>query len=251
MHCKRPDHSSICRVRRIKCDETHPICVRCQKANRPCKFPEPRSDSTRKSASKGTSDDDSESKNFHQTQDAEHSDKGAASEAGNTHRPKTEDLAAVNTESRCSSDHSADESPALEHYATPESNPNFSSLSLHLPRDGFPYSMQRFLHLTPDLQFYLHYHLTCVNFHHYFFKQDADHFLHTSLIDKALSFEPLLYALAGFAAFQHAVTHGRISESLQYYNRSASILRHSLASGNQHCDATLLTVLQLATFEVC
>lgn len=109
---------------------------------------------------------------------------------------------------------------------------------------------EKFSHLPSDLKHYLRYHLTRVNFHHYFFKHDADLFLHTSLIDKALSFEPLMYALVGFAAFQKAVADGHISDFLEYYNKSISLLRHSLASDRQHSDATLLTVLQLATFEV-
>lgn len=43
---------------------------------------------------------------------------------------------------------------------------------------------------------------------------------------------------------------GQIQDFLGYYNRSVSLLRKSLASGQRHTDATLLTILQLATIEV-
>ncbi|KAG8531604.1 uncharacterized protein KY384_003234 [Bacidia gigantensis] len=90
-----------------------------------------------------------------------------------------------------------------------------------------------------------------VSYHHYFFKHDADHFLHVHLIEEALLFDPLLYAVVGFAAFQYRVKHGHGDslEFLEYYNKSVSTLRQSLASGEPHKDGTMLTVLQLATFE--
>ena len=107
-------------------------------------------------------------------------------------------------------------------------------------------------HLPEDLRHNLNYHYSNVTFHHYFFKHDADAFLHTSLIERALNYEPLLFAVVGFAAFQHTVNHrhGHVSDFFGYYNRSVTLLRRSLASGIPNTDATLLTVLQLATFEV-
>ena len=107
-------------------------------------------------------------------------------------------------------------------------------------------------HLSPDLRFYLEYHTTHLNYHHYFFKHDANHFLHNILVEHALLYEPLLYAVVGFAAFQLTVTRpgGKIQDFLGYYNRSVSLLRKSLVGNQKHTDATMLTILQLATFEV-
>ena len=107
-------------------------------------------------------------------------------------------------------------------------------------------------HLPRDIQFYLQYHETSINFHHYLFKHDADSFLHTYLLEEALSFEPLLYGVVGFAAFQLAISKGsgQIRNFFAYYNRSVTLLRESLSRGDAYTDATLLTALQLATFEV-
>lgn len=107
-------------------------------------------------------------------------------------------------------------------------------------------------HLSQDLQFYLEYHTTHLNYHHYFFKHDANHFLHNTLVEHALQYDPLLYAVVGFAAFQLSVTRadGKIQDFLGYYNNSVSLLRKSLVENQKHTDATMLTILQLATFEV-
>lgn len=107
-------------------------------------------------------------------------------------------------------------------------------------------------HLSRDLQFYLEYHTTRLTYHHYFFKHDANHFLHNILVEYALQYDPLLYAVVGFAAFQFAVTRpdGKIQDFLGYYNKSVSLLRKSLVENQKHTDATMLTILQLATFEV-
>lgn len=106
--------------------------------------------------------------------------------------------------------------------------------------------------LSQDLQFYLEFHTTRLNYHHYFFKHDANHFLHNILVEHALQYDPLLYAVVGFAAFQLTVTRpdGKIQDFLGYYNESVSLLRKSLVENQKHTDATMLTILQLATFEV-
>lgn len=113
--------------------------------------------------------------------------------------------------------------------------------------------LKSWAHLPPDLQLYLEYHQRNLNYHHYFFKHDANHFLHISLIEHALLYEPLLYAVVGFAAFHMTVkrANSRIESFLGLYNKSVSLLRRSLAQGQKHTDATVLTILQLAAFEVC
>ena len=124
----------------------------------------------------------------------------------------------------------------------------FSSVSTEPPQDSKPWSR-----LSPDLQYYLEYHKTRLTSHHWFFKHDANYFLHNILVEHALQYDPLLYAVVGFAAFHLTVTrpNGKIQDFLGYYNKSVSLLRKSLFKNEKHTDATMLTILQLATFEVC
>lgn len=143
-------------------------------------------------------------------------------------------------------------SPSTEAPSTPASTSldkpaTFSSVSTEPPQDTKPWSQ-----LPPDLQYYLEYHKTHLTYHHWFFKHDANHFLHTILVDLALHYDPLLYAVVGFAAFQSTLTrsNGKIQDFLGYYNKSVSLLRKSLYNNERHTDATMLTILQLATFEV-
>ena len=107
-------------------------------------------------------------------------------------------------------------------------------------------------HLPSNLQNHLDYHRQ-LTWHHYFFKHEASNFIHNILIEHAISFEPLLYAVVGFAAFQKTLQNpeGKIQDFLGYYNKSVTLLRKSLFEGLEHTPATLLTILQLATFEVC
>lgn len=108
-------------------------------------------------------------------------------------------------------------------------------------------------HLPQDLQFFLDYHRTHLTSHHYFFRHEANHFLHSILIEHALRYDPLLYAVVGFAAFHFTVrrSNGKIQDFLGYYNKSVSLLRKSLIDNEKHTNATMMTILQLATFEVC
>ena len=128
------------------------------------------------------------------------------------------------------------------------SNPNkLSPVSTVTSQESASWS-----YLPSDLQQHLNYHQQ-LTYHYWFFKHDANRFIHTILIEHALGYDPLLYAIVGFAAFQRALKDqdGRIQDFLGYYNTSVTLLRKSLANGQKHTDATLLTILQLATFEVC
>ena len=134
--------------------------------------------------------------------------------------------------------------PSVGWFEKPEKS---SSVSTEVSQEDRAWS-----YLSQDVQFYLEYHTTRLNYHHYFFKHDANHFLHHILVEHALQYDPLLYAVVGFAAFQLTVTRpdGKIQDFLGYYNQSVSLLRKSLVENQKHTDATMLTILQLATFEV-
>jgi Fungal specific transcription factor domain len=108
-------------------------------------------------------------------------------------------------------------------------------------------------HLDNELQFYLNHHRNNLTPHHYFMTHDPQDFLRTSFLDMAVKSEPLLYAVVGFSAFHYtiALSNGRIQDFLTYYNKSVSLLRLSLRKSQNHTPSTLLTILQLASIEVC
>jgi hypothetical protein len=105
--------------------------------------------------------------------------------------------------------------------------------------------------LKPDLQKYLQFQQSYMTYYHYFYKLDPSDFVHIELIDLALSFEPLLYAVVGFAAYHHELQQERpkLSHFLGYHSKSLSMLRKSLEKNAKITEAVLLTVLQLAIFE--
>ena len=107
-------------------------------------------------------------------------------------------------------------------------------------------------HLPIDHQAHLTYHRNHLTSHHYFFKHEANHFIHNTLLEHALSYEPLRFAIIGFAAFHLALqnTDSKIQDFLNYYTTAVHLLRRSLANGDKHTDATMMTILQLATLEV-
>ncbi|KAI4202992.1 MAG: hypothetical protein LQ350_002209 [Teloschistes chrysophthalmus] len=100
-------------------------------------------------------------------------------------------------------------------------------------------------------RYYLEYLRNNLTYHHYFFRGDANYFIRHVLIESALSYEPLLQAVVGFAAFQATLNKpdGKIQDFLCYYNESVSLLLKSLTRGQKHTEAMLLTILQLATIE--
>ena len=106
--------------------------------------------------------------------------------------------------------------------------------------------------LSEDVRFFLAYHHDHVTYNHYFLKQAATGFIQKSIIEYAMEYEPLLYALVGFSAYHYTLKQprGKLHTFLRYYNRSVSLLRKSLQAGARHSRGMLMTILQLATFEV-
>lgn len=106
--------------------------------------------------------------------------------------------------------------------------------------------------LPRQVKFYLNVHQRSLSYHHYSFKSDARNFLKTTFLEIAVDYEPLLYAVVAFAAYNYALDRpeGRARHFLDYYDRSVSLFRRSLAKSDRPTLATLLTMLQLATIEV-
>lgn len=103
-----------------------------------------------------------------------------------------------------------------------------------------------------DVQFYLDYFRDHITVHHYSLKRDTHNFLKGELLAHALKYEPLRYAVAGYAAYFHTLSQpdGRMSTFLQFYNESVRLLRESIERNKKQGLPTLLTILQLASIEV-
>jgi hypothetical protein len=105
-------------------------------------------------------------------------------------------------------------------------------------------------HLPHDIAFYLNFHRQVLTCHHYLLKADNGNFFKTTLLELAVNNDALLYAVAAFSSFHYSVHHktGVFQTFLEYYNKSVGLLRVSL--DREHTMSTLITILQLASFEV-
>lgn len=238
----------------------------CKKGSRECTYPEPRATPKTVSGSKRdqsrTAADDSQSLSDGEESEEQVPPAGRRRKQSATQNPGSSSKSSqqgtpsnpvespqasiehVKLEGSLSPSTDASSVPTSAGWERPE---KFSSASRETSQED-----QLWSHLSPDLQFYLAYHRTELTYHHWFFKHDANHFLHHILIDQALSYDPLLYAVAGFAAYQWTVKqpNGKMQDFLRHYDKSVSLLLRSLQDNQKHTDATMLTILQLATFEV-
>lgn len=107
-------------------------------------------------------------------------------------------------------------------------------------------------HAPKDAQFYLNYFKEHMTHHHYSLTRDSHNFLKGEFLNHAVNYEPLKYAVAGYAAYFHTIAQpdGRMSTFLQFYNESVSRLRMSITKQKKQGLATFLTILQLASIEV-
>ncbi|THY68064.1 hypothetical protein D6C77_00829 [Aureobasidium pullulans] len=252
-----------CRQRRVKCDEAHPTCERCRKGKRECHYPE---------ATTGASS--KPSKNY--------KNKGSAGEASNSSGDEYDVTEADKlpsipddeeneeaTSSLCSKDdrklsdassNSRDQSPLIKSPATTDSSITSARPTTRpqIPRQSSRKSLKskqppnsKWAHLPKDVKFYITYHREKLTHQHYAMKYDSGDFLKTTFLEIALGYEPLLYAITAFSAYHHTLMKpdGKLQSFLGYYNKSVSLLRQSLERSPRHTVATLLTILQLATFE--
>jgi len=105
--------------------------------------------------------------------------------------------------------------------------------------------------LPSDTQPWIVYHMHQLTYHHYLLKSDNTNFFKTTFIDYTVKNEALLYAVAAFSAFHWSVENkaGSCQTFLEFYNIAVQKLRKSIANG-KYTMATLITILQLASFEV-
>ncbi|ODH48242.1 hypothetical protein GX48_05641 [Paracoccidioides brasiliensis] len=270
------------RSRRVKCDETHPICDRCSKGKRDCVYPPP---PVRKSGSRANLDaaekhpviPESESSDENDGRDTAISktnpteqNEGAKEnislsptilrQKGTMIRRKSVQSlsrrklrqpsdASSNTQEKGSSPGSDITSGTAES-RSPGSNIETSPESLEPVLEAIS-NLPVTSNLKYDIRFFLEYHRQQITFEHYCLRQPAEAFIKNDLLASALQYEPLLYAVVGYSAYHYSIRHpkGKLYTFLKYYNQSVTGLLKSLSSGNIHNDAMLLTILQLATFE--
>ncbi|KAL1968593.1 hypothetical protein VTN77DRAFT_1803 [Rasamsonia byssochlamydoides] len=267
-----------CRSRRVKCDEARPVCERCRKGKRDCVYPSPSAksgsrthfksrDHHRQSALDNGSSDENDAGDvggLEAIPDDEESPEPVTSPSSKTRPavPRKQSAQSLSKrKARRASDASVaskskSESPTLEsapksHSQSPPVDFHSGSLSQE-PRRNIS-ALSEFTRLRQDVRFFLLHHQEKLNYHHYFLRTESDDFVRGTIIDLALKYEPLLYAVVGFSAYHHSLHQpdGKLYDFLKYYNRSLSLLRKSLGSGEQHGEAMLVTMLQLATFEEC
>ncbi|GAB7334437.1 hypothetical protein MBLNU13_g06440t1 [Cladosporium sp. NU13] len=241
-----------CRQRRVKCDETRPMCERCRKGKRECEYPDHPSSSksdrgTRSKRAHGDSHSD------HSGDDSEHLPTITDEEETDAH-DETELRSAVSESGvRFPTSRSGKSTPTTEYppQLVRTHRPQASrSNSKQLIRDDITQN-PRWATLPQNVKFYLKYHRNNLSHHHYSWKYDAGDFLKKTFLEIALNFEPLMYAVVAFAAYHNALSRedGKVKDFLDAYNKSVSLLRQSLARTDRHSLSTLLTILQLATIE--
>ncbi|KAL2012669.1 hypothetical protein VTN00DRAFT_194 [Thermoascus crustaceus] len=275
-----------CRSRRVKCDEARPICDRCRKGKRDCVYPPPptskactRANPKSREFRQSTQESDSSENNNNNNNeggdangldvilDEEEKDDPQPRHSPNISTTKSGPVVSRRQSAQSLGKRRAKQASDSSSSSKEKSNSPRADVGVKLesrsPRgvlqsSGFenqPWQdvsqLLAATRLQEDLRFFLNYHQSQLNHHHYFLKPDADEFIHRNIIECALGYEPLLYAVVGFSAYHHSLKDpgGKLYTFLKYYNQALSLLRKSLGSGEQHSEATLITILELTTFE--
>ncbi|KAJ5133377.1 hypothetical protein N7448_001594 [Penicillium atrosanguineum] len=263
-----------CRARRIKCDEGRPVCERCRKGSRDCVYPSPaapskgaRAGGKSRSARPPSQGSDSSGKFEHDEVsplepiiDEEEPDGagfGSQLSPSSGTGPSRPDLLRTQSGQSLQRPNMKQLSDAGTFSVDPSSSPStegsrFESTSVRSL--SISHSINELLstsRLPDDIRFYLNFHQEFISHEHFFLRSGSDRFIHHSIIELALGYEPLLYALVGFSAYHHTLQTpgGKLYTFLKYYNKALVLLRKSLGSGEEHTEATLCTVLMLTTFE--
>ncbi|CAI6337554.1 unnamed protein product [Periconia digitata] len=245
-----------CRQRRVKCDENRPQCERCRKGNRDCVYPD--SQPGQKGGKGGSKSGKSSSGEGSSPEEHDEDAKDRLPPI-----PDEEDYSDLEFDPKGHDDNEASSTPALtlDRSPTPSVESSLKTPNLAnrppLPRkDSVPISKsstwsKSIAHLSKDLQFYLNYFKSDISHHHYALKMDTGNVFQTELLRYALKYDPLLYAVVGYAAYFHTLSQpdGQISTFLRYYNESVTRLRVSITKSKKQGLATFLTILQLAAIE--
>ncbi|RMZ76622.1 hypothetical protein DV738_g4808, partial [Chaetothyriales sp. CBS 135597] len=251
------------------CDETRPICERCKKGGRECEFPQTTSSTSSKRSKHGDPQQAARGKGREGKAPTLESIKDEPEEMDEQPvqpgprptlaRSRTQSTQSLSRKPR---QRPTDElSPQLKEKSSPQSTTGSSPHSFPAtPTSLPPYNSTtaesqardaKIKALKPEIQKYLDFQRDHMTYYHYFYKLDPADFIHTEFIDQALSYEPLLYAVVGFAAYHYALRQPEASlvHFLHFHSKALVLLRKSLEKQTQYTEAMLLTVLQLATVE--
>lgn len=235
----------MCRSRRVKCDETRPICERCKKGSRECVYPDPPSSKSSGGSGKSRDSTTSTQQTSPSSSNAE-DDEDADRESKLETIPDEEETEDQTSKSSARSAPSKSSSPSSA-TATP------SSLAAAYPSVEFPVNLgpADWSHLPPEYQRCLAFFVENMTSFNYCIPTDSDDFFKTILPSVATRHEPLLNAVVGFSAYHLTLDNpqGKLQDFLQYYNKSVTLLLGLLKRKEKPNVATLLTILQLATIE--
>ncbi|KAI1379278.1 hypothetical protein F4677DRAFT_326738 [Hypoxylon crocopeplum] len=266
-----------CRSRRVKCDETHPVCERCRKGKRDCVYPEvpskgqaSGSGSSKDSAaltqepSPSSSQDEADEEIERRLKLEPILDEEEPNEALS---PSSNSLIGLRRTSTTSTSNAQrtitrqnSETPSLEgnKSASPAVSTGTSAsftISFQVPDPTLQFTASRpdWSHLPTDLQSHLAYYCEYVTHYNYGMVNDPDNFFSSILPNLAAQpgNDALLNAVVGFSAYHRTVRDpsGKIPDFLRYYNKSVTLLLSYLKRREKQSTATLLTILQLATIE--
>ncbi|KAJ5787518.1 hypothetical protein N7457_002508 [Penicillium paradoxum] len=266
-----------CRSRRIKCDEGRPICERCRKGNRDCVYPTLSSSASSKAGARATAKSRAGRPQSHSSESSVKAESDAVSplqpiideeepdSAVSDSRPSPRSTTATpqpdlrksqSTQSlrKQKGRQTSDASSFVKDHSSSPSTESSRYESMSVRSGSIGHSTAELLNnarLSDDLRFYLNFHQDFMAPPHFFLRQSSSFFVHYSLLELALQYEPLLYALVGFSAYHHSLHSpgGKLYNFLKYYNKALVLLRKSLGSKEEHSEATLCTVLVLTTFE--
>ncbi|KEY71487.1 hypothetical protein S7711_03553 [Stachybotrys chartarum IBT 7711] len=264
----------MCRSRRVKCDETRPICERCRKGNRECVYPEPPAPkgvpgpnlrmregmnlSQHTSPLSSTGDDEEDGDTGSKLESILDVEEGEdLPQNFLSHYPSRPVGASFGT-IQPSLGRRGSETPSQE--GNKSSSPSastattnsfttvtFQSSDLPVPSVG----RLDLSHFSPQTQRHMAWFSDNMTHFHYCISHDGDNFFKSMLPAIAVSDEALLNALVGFSAYHMTLQdpEGKLEDFLQYYNKSVTLLLGSLKRKEKHTITTLLTILQLATIE--
>ncbi|KXS93645.1 hypothetical protein AC578_4208 [Pseudocercospora eumusae] len=239
-----------CRQRRVKCDETHPICDRCRKGKRECNYPGSVATpiTVAKSSKNSSRIKDSPSASSPSGSEDEFEEKEALPSIPD----EEDDDDSVPTSSTSDIRQASNASPPSREIASASRRPQPQRSNSRQSTRSEIFQSPRWNGLPKEVKRYLHFHHEHMSHHHYAFKYDGGDFLKTTFLEIAMNdgSAALLYAIVAFAAYHQSIAHddGNISVFLSYYNKSIAFLQQSLKR-QRHSVATLLTILQLATIE--
>jgi len=252
-----------CRQRRVKCDENHPVCERCRKGSRECIYPDSQSSqkATRNGSKSGKSAfaDDHSSPETHDGEnkerlpaimDEDEDDDYIEYDDDDDDMSKSQDARDSSHTPGSLLDQSTSPSTEASSTAPPTIRPSLSRKGSAQTTKPGPVTKGTSA-MARDLQFYLNYFRDHMSVHHYSLKRDTHGFLKGDFLSWAMKFEPLKYAVAGYAAYFHTLEQpdGRMNSFLQFYNESVSRLRIAITKNKKQGLATFLTILQLASIE--